>query len=95
MAAEPFHVWVIQGPKAIAAELPLAEAGLDVIWTDDLKPYPHPQAAHSERRPSTVGDLAAKVETAIAAIEDAGVRGALARLGLAGPERSVSPEAAE
>jgi tagaturonate reductase len=39
VAAEPFHVWVIQGPKAIASELPLAEAGLDVIWTDDLKPY--------------------------------------------------------
>lgn len=39
VAAEPFHVWVIQGPKSIAAELPLAEAGLDVIWTDDLKPY--------------------------------------------------------
>ncbi len=39
VAAEPFHVWVIQGPKAIAAELPLAEAGLEVIWTDDLKPY--------------------------------------------------------
>ena len=39
VAAEPFHVWVIQGPKAIAAELPLAEAGLNVIWTDDLKPY--------------------------------------------------------
>jgi tagaturonate reductase len=39
VAAEPFHIWVIQGPKAIAAELPLAEAGLDVIWTDDLKPY--------------------------------------------------------
>ena len=39
VAAEPFHVWVIQGPKAIAAELPLAEAGLDVIWTNDLKPY--------------------------------------------------------
>ena len=39
VAAEPFHVWVIQGPKAIAAELPLAEAGLDVVWTDDLTPY--------------------------------------------------------
>ncbi len=31
---------------------------------------------------TTVGDLAAKVETAIAAIEDVGVRGALERLGL-------------
>jgi tagaturonate reductase len=39
VAGEPFHVWVIQGPKAVAAELPLAEAGLNVIWTDDLKPY--------------------------------------------------------
>ncbi|RBP13880.1 tagaturonate reductase [Roseiarcus fermentans] len=39
VAAEPFHVWVIEGPKAIAAELPLAEAGLDVVWTDDLRPY--------------------------------------------------------
>jgi len=39
VAAEPFHVWVIQGPKALAAELLLAEAGLDVVWTDDLKPY--------------------------------------------------------
>ncbi len=39
VAAEPFHVWVIQAPKAIAAELPLAEAGLNVVWTDDLAPY--------------------------------------------------------
>ena len=30
---------MIEGPKAIAAELPLDQAGLDVIWTDDLKPY--------------------------------------------------------
>ena len=44
---------------------------------------------------TTVGDLSAKVETAIAAIEDAGVRGALARLGLAGEEPSFTPEAAE
>ena len=44
---------------------------------------------------TTVGDFSAKVETAIAAIEDAGVRGALARLGLAGEEPSFSPEAAE
>ena len=44
---------------------------------------------------TTVGDLSAKVETAIAAIEDAGVRAALARLGLAGEEGSFTPEAAE
>ena len=37
IVAEPFHLWVIEGD--IAAELPLAEAGLNVIVTDDLKPY--------------------------------------------------------
>ena len=39
VAAEPFHLWVIQGSARIAAELPLADAGLNVVWTDDLKPY--------------------------------------------------------
>ena len=39
VAAEPFHLWVIQGPARIAAELPLAKAGLNVVWTGDLKPY--------------------------------------------------------
>jgi tagaturonate reductase len=38
VAAEPFHLWVIQGSPGIAAELPLAEAGLNVVWTGDLKP---------------------------------------------------------
>jgi tagaturonate reductase len=37
--AEPFHLWVIQGPADIARELPLAEAGLNVLWTRDLRPY--------------------------------------------------------
>jgi tagaturonate reductase len=39
VAAEPFHVWVIQGPKALAEEFPLHKAGLNVVWTDDLQPY--------------------------------------------------------
>jgi tagaturonate reductase len=39
VAAEPFHLWVIQGSPRIAAELPLAKAGLNVVWTGDLKPY--------------------------------------------------------
>jgi tagaturonate reductase len=39
VAAEPFHLLVIQGPAALAAELPLREAGLNVIWTNDLQPY--------------------------------------------------------
>ena len=39
VAAEPFHLWVIEGPPRIAAELPLAKAGLNVVWTGDLKPY--------------------------------------------------------
>lgn len=36
---EIFHLWVIEGDKKLAQELPLEEAGLNVIWTDDLTPY--------------------------------------------------------
>ena len=36
---EPFHLWVIEGPGHLAGELPLAAAGLNVVWTDDLTPY--------------------------------------------------------
>jgi len=39
VAAEPFLLWVIEGPSKIADELPLHKAGLDVVWTDDLQPY--------------------------------------------------------
>ena len=39
VAAEPFHLWVIEGPQAIAEEFPLHKAGLNVVWTDDLQPY--------------------------------------------------------
>jgi tagaturonate reductase len=39
VAAEPFHLWVIEGPAAIAEEFPLHKAGLDVVWTADLQPY--------------------------------------------------------
>ncbi len=39
VAAEPFHLWVIEGPQAIAEEFPLHKAGLNVVWTDDMQPY--------------------------------------------------------
>jgi tagaturonate reductase len=37
--AEPFHLWVIEGETDLAKELPLVEAGLNVIWTRDMTPY--------------------------------------------------------
>lgn len=37
--AEPFLLWVIEGDPAYAEELPLHKAGLDVVWTRDMKPY--------------------------------------------------------
>jgi tagaturonate reductase len=37
--AEPFHLWVIEGPREIAEAWPLAQAGLNVVWTDNIKPY--------------------------------------------------------
>lgn len=38
-AGEIFHLLVIEGPEALKAELPFHEAGLNVVWTDDLQPY--------------------------------------------------------
>lgn len=37
--SELFHLWVIEGPKHLAEELPLHKTGLNVIWTDDMTPY--------------------------------------------------------
>ncbi len=36
---EPFHFFVIEGPKFIEEELPLAKIGLNVIVVDDQTPY--------------------------------------------------------
>ena len=38
-AGEVFHLWVIEGPRHLAEEIPFHRAGLNVIWTDDLTPY--------------------------------------------------------
>ena len=39
VSSEIFHLWVIQGNEKVNSELPFREAGLNVIWTDDLTPY--------------------------------------------------------
>ena len=39
VTGEPFALWVIESPKDISRELPLPEAGLPVIFTDNQKPY--------------------------------------------------------
>lgn len=39
VATEPFHLWVIQADAVVRKELPLEEAGLNVVWTDDIRPY--------------------------------------------------------
>ncbi len=39
IVAEPFHLWVIEAPADVAAALPLAKAGANVVWTDDIRPY--------------------------------------------------------
>jgi tagaturonate reductase len=38
-AGEIFHSWVIESRWNLAGELPLTEAGLDVIWTSNMTPY--------------------------------------------------------
>lgn len=39
VTAEPFLFWVIEGPAWLAEKLPLAEAGLNVVVTEDMTPY--------------------------------------------------------
>ena len=39
VAGEPFALWVIESQKDISKELPLHQAGLPVIYTDNHKPY--------------------------------------------------------
>ncbi len=39
VTCEPFHLWVIEAPQTWSAVLPLEEAGMHVIWTDDMTPY--------------------------------------------------------
>lgn len=39
VAAEIFHLWVIEGPEKLAEELPFHKVGLNVVWTDDMTPY--------------------------------------------------------
>jgi len=39
VTGEPFALWVIESSKPIEDELPLAKAGLPVIFTDNQKPY--------------------------------------------------------
>ncbi|MEN1785958.1 MAG: tagaturonate reductase [Bacteroidota bacterium] len=37
--AEPFHLWVIEGPSQIKHKLHFENAGLNVVFTNDLSPY--------------------------------------------------------
>ena len=37
--SEPYHLFAIQAPEKIQNELPLEQAGVNVIWTDDVRPY--------------------------------------------------------
>ncbi|MBW5449084.1 tagaturonate reductase [Cohnella sp. CFH 77786] len=37
--AEPYHLWAIEGEPELDALLPFRQAGLNVVWTDDLTPY--------------------------------------------------------
>ena len=39
VTGEPFALWVIESSKDISRELPLPDAGLPVIFTDNQKPY--------------------------------------------------------
>lgn len=37
--AEPFHLWIIEGPQSLEQEFPIGQTGLDIYYADDLTPY--------------------------------------------------------
>ncbi|MBI5473837.1 MAG: tagaturonate reductase [Ignavibacteriae bacterium] len=39
VASELFHLWVIEGNGTARKELRFVDAGLNVVWTDNLRPY--------------------------------------------------------
>ncbi len=52
VTAEPYLLWVIEGPAWLPERLPLTEAGLNVIFTEDLRPY-REQKVHLLNGPHT------------------------------------------
>ncbi|MGZ7443518.1 tagaturonate reductase [Paenibacillus sp. TH7-28] len=52
VASEPYLLWVIEGPSWLPERLPLVQAGLNVIFTEDLKPY-REQKVHLLNAPHT------------------------------------------
>jgi len=39
VTAEPFHLWVIEGPESLEKELPVSRTGLEIHFVKDLSPY--------------------------------------------------------
>lgn len=39
VVGEQFHLWVIEGPQSVKDELPVEQAGLNVLVVDDMTPY--------------------------------------------------------
>lgn len=39
VVGEYFHLWVIEAPKSLQKRIPFKEAGLNVVFVDDLTPY--------------------------------------------------------
>ena len=36
---EQFHLWVIEGPEAVKAEIPAEACGLNIVFTNNMEPY--------------------------------------------------------
>ncbi len=81
-AAEPFHIWVIQGPAALAEEFPLHKAGLNVVWTEDMRPYRTRKVRilNGAHTASVLAAYAAGLDTVQQMMEDAEVSAYLRRV---------------
>jgi tagaturonate reductase len=79
--AEPFGLWVIQGPAGLAAELPLGQPGHEVIFTDDAKPYKlrKVRMLNGAHTVTALGAYLAGLDTVGECMGDPGIRGYLLR----------------
>ena len=72
VAAEHFHLWVIEGPAHLAQELPFHLADLNVVWTEDLTPYRtrKVRVLNGAHTASVLAAHAAGLDTVRAMVED-------------------------
>lgn len=71
-ASEPYHLFVMRGPEVIRKKLPLDQAGVNVVWADDVSPYRQRKVKilNGGHTLMTIPAFLSGIDTVKAAIED-------------------------